>query len=277
MADSTQVISAALLARPIWRPPVVSPAHVYGPAIELAPLQELVFEPQPQSRWESFSQAHSGWLVFTSPASVQAFAHWISGFSQPAALGGHHKIAAVGAGTHQALGMLSEAGFLSEKDWQAAIRAADAERADAESLVQAMRQFIDTSGASWASQQVLVIEGHDNRPHLKQALSALGATVEALALYHRQNVLWQEPLLARVRSAVPGSMAVVVTSTPVVSAVLSQLARSGIDASHLVWCTHHQAIAAALAKAGLGEGRIRKVRLEPQALQDDLFLHEQYW
>lgn len=230
------------------------------------------------THWHHFRQAKSPWLVFTSPASVQAFAHWIAQIDLSVSRWPGLRFATVGSGTQQSLVALESIGFLNAADRANVLSSADAHRADAVTLVSAMHARVTELGLAWPTQTVMVVEGCDNRPQLKESLAALGAQVMGLALYERVNVAWPQTVIQQLKAAQPGQVAVVITSTQALDLALRQIEEAGIDSSRLVWCTHHQSIALTLAqmRAGL-QGRIRRVRLDPQALQEDLFSHEQYW
>ena len=97
----------AFLVRPQWRDGA-SPAMADA-RIVLAPVQELVACDLPAALATTLMQSASPWLVFTSPASVQAFDQWVTANGLGLVRDPWVRVAAVGAGTRDALARCAKA------------------------------------------------------------------------------------------------------------------------------------------------------------------------
>lgn len=260
----------AVLARPQWRLPLQSEA---APALDLriisAPLQELELIPADPNVLKEHIQAPMPWLVFTSPASAVAFQAYLKEVFQefPFAM---VRFVAVGAGTRDQLTEL-----FTELQRQEIVVSTEAEKADADTTLQALDQAIQKDRLSFSQQDFLVIEGQGNRPTLREGLTARQAKVRSLALYRRIDVQWPQSLWDRLAATPAGQAAIVVTSSPVIDRVIAAIRAKGLDPQKFQWCTQHATIANRLQKAGLGP--IRRVRLDAQLISDDLFTHDCNW
>jgi uroporphyrinogen-III synthase len=270
---SRPVISVALLARPEWRGlplenPVPEDSRIWP-----APLQHLVLEQdlsgQLYAALRDFVAKRSSivWAVITSPASVIAFADWMS---RPDAkwVSAIARFAAVGSGTAE---QMMRRGIGTRSTLTVG---GDASIADAMTTVEMISDALMREGASWADQSFIVVGGVGNRPTLCDALRAKGAGVMMLPLYRREDLDWPERVWAQLR-AHPDQTAVVVTSSTVIERLMASVVTHGVDPVSLTWATHHATIAANLTARGVSA--IRRVRLDVSALSSDLFEHEQYW
>lgn len=270
---SRPVISVALLARPEWRGLPLENLMPEDSRIWPAPLQHLVLEQDPSGQLHSalrgFVSKKSSivWVVITSPASVIAFAEWIS---RPDATwrSSIQRFAAVGSGTAE---QMIRRGIGTEST---VTIGGEASIADARTTVEMISDTLMREGALWADQCFVVVGGVGNRPTLCDALRAKGAEVMMLPLYRREDLEWPERVWSQLR-AHPDQTAVVVTSSTVIERLMASVVTHGLDPASLTWATHHATIAANLTARGVPA--IRRVRLDVSALSSDLFEHEQYW
>ena len=260
----------AVLARPQWRSPLQGESdRSLDPRIVAAPLQELeLLDLDPQAL-NSQLQLHGLWIVFTSPASVQAF---------QAQIGRHAlelpyralRFIAVGTGTRDQICRA----FSSLRSEEILI-SSDPEKADAASTLQALDQVARQTGLDWPSQHFLVIEGQGNRATLREGLVCRKAQVVSLALYARLDVQWPEALWARLAQSAPRQAGIVITSTTVIERLVHEMKARDLDPRKFVWCTQHATIAARLDNAGFGP--VRRIRLDAQSITNDLFTHGGNW
>lgn len=268
----------AFITRPRWQ---LSAGHAYPSARLIdAPLQELsLCQPNPEVFKAICSAAHP-WTVLTSPAAVEAMDRWVNATAINPMQIHKMRLAAVGSGTRQAIADLvarSNGNPLSA--WpvqlQAVVTAADDTRADAASLLVALDQLQQQEGFVWQDQTMLLAEGANNRPTLAAGLAERGAHVIVAAMYRRNDVTWPDSIWQMLAKAKAGECGVVVTSSGVIERLIADLGLHGLGAQHLVWCTQHAAIAKRLYALGVQE--VRRVALDSQALQADLFERSQYW
>lgn len=269
---SRPVTTVALLARPEWQGCPEETRDPVDPRIWPAPLQALVPEPTREdlrSAVIAFSSQPSStcWLVFTSPASVIAYQHWVRPPEQRLSPV-FDRLAAVGSGTAD---QMRRSDIESDR---AIMVGADAASADALATVEAIANQLKSDGMDWHDQSFVIVGGVDNRSTLADGLRAHGATVMSLPLYSRQDVEWSDVIWKRL-SEFPHETVIVITSSTVIERLMQSLVTHGIDPVSLHWATHHATIAARLSEQRLG--RIRRVRLDPPELSRDLFEHEQYW
>lgn len=268
----------ALIARPQWENS--RPAFATGSRLISAPLQLLqCVDPDPQPL-EAMKRTTSPWVVFTSPASVQAMDQWIEGTGVNPIMLPAMRLAAVGSGTRGAMLEMAEhrkmdgtfAWPIEQKE--ITVSATD-DRADAAQLLQALDQQQEKEGFAWKDQTFLLAQGEDNRSALADGLRERGAHVMALAMYRRKDVAWPESIWNMIAQSGNGECGVVVTSSTVIARLMADVAAHGLNASHLTWCTQHAAIAEKLRSAGVVH--IRRVALAPLSLEKDLFEHERHW
>lgn len=269
---SRPITTVALLARPQWRGLAGEAAGPADPRVWAAPLQLL----EPDSEAEALRSetlaflshpASTRWVIFTSPASVIAFQHWMQS-TKPGTPPKFDRFAAVGTGTAD---QMRRSGLQAEG---AIVVGADAATADAVATVKALAECLQSEGQAWAEQCFVVVGGANNRLTLIDELAKHGARVMALPLYSRRDVEWPDRVWKRL-SECPGETAVVVTSSTVVERLMQSLLTHGIDPASLTWATHHATIAAKLVAWGVSP--IRRVRLDSAELSKDLFDHEQHW
>jgi uroporphyrinogen-III synthase len=260
----------AVLARPKWRSPLQGePAAFDAKTIIAAPLQELVRLNADCALLTQHLGLANAWVVLTSPASVLAFKAALleCGIDLPErAL----RWAALGNGTRDQLIELFEG--LSEHD---VVVSEDPLKADANSLLLALDSATGQLSLTWQHQHFLIIEGEGNRETLRQGLVARRAHAQSLPLYQRVECDWPSEIWDRLTHARPKQAGIIITSTAVVDRLLDAMTQRGIDASKFCWWTQHAAIAAKLARHGLAP--IGRVRLDPQHLSNDLFLHGHNW
>lgn len=260
----------AILARPQWRSPLESASpSPQDPRIVCAPVQELVLLNADPAILQSHLLLEHPWIVFTSPASVVAF-HALLQRSALDISAYALRYVAVGNGTRDHL--LRVFPHLSQAD---VLVSADPERADANSTLAALDVLAAQEGMQWAEQQFLVIEGHDNRPTVREGLIARGAKAASSPIYERIDVDWPQPVWQRLSQARPGAVGIVITSTTVIDRVLQAMKARRLDPSRFRWCTQHLSIANKLMHAGLGP--VGHVRLDAQHLTGDLFTHGNNW
>lgn len=268
----------ALIARPQWESDHCA-AQSHARLID-APLQRLqCCEPQPQP-FEAFARASSPWVVFTSPASVQAMDLWMAHTGIHPMQLARLRVAAVGSGTRQAIADMAlhrpaSAAHAWPVSMEHIIVSMSDERADAIELLRALDHQQQREGFSWQEQTLLLAQGENNRPTLADGLIQRGAHVMALAMYRRKDVPWTKAIWQMLTASRSGECGVVVTSSTVVPRLMADLDDHGVHRSHLVWCTQHAAIAEKLRAQGISQ--IRRVSLSPASLERDLFEHEHYW
>lgn len=269
---SRPITTVALLARPQWRGLPGETAVPVDPRIWSAPLQ--VLEPEAiagdlRSETLGFLSRPSStrWAIFTSPASVTAYQHWVQS-TEFAITPEFDRFAAVGTGTADQM----QRGALQTD--RATVVGDDAATADALATVKAIADQLQSDGLAWKDQSFVIVGGVNNRPTLAQALAKHGAAVLSLPLYCRRDVEWSDVVWKRL-SECPRETAIVVTSSTVIERLMQSLLTHGIDPVRLTWATHHATIAAKLVAYGVSS--IRRVRLDPPELSKDLFEYEQYW
>jgi len=271
----------ALLTRPQWEGSTV---EAPDPRIVLAPLQHLqrlAFDDHLFVKGLEDS-GQSPWIVFTSPASVEAFGDWVdqkkkTSPSSPIDTIGNAHLAAVGGGTRDRFAALVEQKVLRAQQIEHTLFVEDREKADAQALIAALDAHGQSQGWSWRGQQVWLVQGEDNRPTLAQGLTGLGAVVRPMVLYRRINV----PFALRVSQLIKetakeiGALGIVITSSTVVDEAIKQCRNLSVDPQSIVWCTQHQTIAARLNEQGIQH--VRRVSLDPSLLISDLFGDEKIW
>ena len=269
---SRPLTTVALLARPQWRGLSGETSPPVDPRIWSAPLQVL----EPESIGEDLRSetlgflsrpASTRWAIFTSPASVTAYEHWVQTTAQQPTTQ-FDRFAAVGSGTAD---QMRRAVLKTDS---AIVVGADAATADALATVHAIADQVQSEGLAWKDQCFVIMGGTNNRPTLAEGLATLGATVMSLPLYSRRDVEWSDAVWKRLSES-PRETAIVVTSSTVVDRLMQSLVTHGIDPVRLTWATHHETIAAKLVACGVSP--IRRVRLDPPELSKDLFDYEQYW
>jgi len=267
----------ALLTRPQWiEGPLATPSEGHDPRILRAPIQGLVPLGSSLALLRAVHQQGAGWLLFTSPSSVEAFYISLLEASPDRPLLSNLRLIAVGGGTKDRLSLLLKAGRISQAQLDGATLADKRELADAESLLATLAELQRQEGFDWSNQTVLLVTAVGNRPRLHDGLAAWGAQVTNLVLYERVDLPWpDEAVKARMTAWSAQETAVVVTSTTVIPRMFEQLREASIDSASLVWCTQHQRIAERLQ--GLVTSKVRQVRLDPEFLTEDLFTHETYW
>jgi uroporphyrinogen-III synthase len=268
----------ALIARPRWESDPAGPSH--AARLIDAPLQLLTLcDPQPQA-FEALGRTTHPWIVFTSPASVQAMDRWIAHTGINPMQWASLRLAAVGSGTRAAIIDVSaqhavEPSCAWPLDHSQIIVSANDERADAAALLQSLDAEQQRLPFAWQDQTFLLAQGQANRPTLADGLAARGAHVIPLAMYRRQDVSWPAAIWQMIGQAGSGECGVVVTSSTVIARLMADLAAHGVDPAGLAWCTQHAAIAEKLRAHGLA--RVRRVSLQPASLEGDLFEHEHDW
>jgi uroporphyrinogen-III synthase len=250
------------------------------PRIIAAPLQHLVLNAPDKKILDQFRWAQQQWLVFTSPASVQALDQWLYQTGINIMFNPDMRVAAVGAGTNAQLAhYISENSSDPARAWRIdasrTITSAVDEKADAHALLAAMDAVYLRDGFLWQEQSVFLAQGQDSRHTLADGLRDRGAHVVVADLYRRIDVSWPTHIWQRLKSVGAGQMAVVVTSSTVVERMVAQCRAHGVDPISLVWASQHAAIAERLHEYGIQQ--VRRVRLDHTHLKDDLFHHEQYW
>lgn len=269
---SSAITSVALLTRPQWRGLPGETSADADPRIWAAPLQWLEPEPIRGDRGvETIGflshPSSTRWAIFTSPASVTAYQHWVQSTGQ-AITAEFDRFAAVGTGTADQM----RRGVVQMG--RPIVVGADASSADALATVKAIADQLRSEGLVWKDQSFVIVGGVNNRPTLSQELSHHGARVMSLPLYSRRDAEWPEVVWKRC-SEFPQETAIVVTSSTVVERLMQSLVTHGIDPARLVWATHHATIAARLLVYGVSP--IRRVRLDQPELSKDLFEYEQHW
>ena len=273
----------AWVARPEW----IDATFVQRPDTRLRPmpLQRLRMRSVPYAVFQGLERSASAWLVLTSPASVRALRRWLESSGDDYVRGlGRLRIAAVGSGTRDQL--LKEIFFtLGERSADAhpssdlkpeqIIVAAEGAHADAEGLLRAMDNIQKREHFDWSTQTLLLIEGESNRPTLREGLERRGAHVLSACLYLREDAPWPEQAWQEIAQAGPGEIGIVVTSSTTAEHLMGLFQHHGIPLIHVVWCTHHATIAGLLTKRGIS--RVRRVRLDDEFLEQDLFVNEHFW
>ena len=269
---SRPITTVALLARPQWRGLPGETGVPVDPRIWSAPLQ--VLEPESiagdlRSEMLGFLSRPSmtRWAIFTSPASVTAYQHWVQSTAY-VITPEFDRLAAVGTGTADQM----QRGALRTD--RAIVVGADAATADALATVKAIADQLQSEGLAWKDQCFVIVGGVNNRPTLAQELANQGASVLSLPLYSRRDVEWPEEVWKRL-SEFPRETAIVVTSSTVIERLMQALLTHRVDPVRLTWATHHATIAAKLVDCGVSS--IRRVRLDTPELSKDLFEYEQYW
>lgn len=275
---SRGAMKQAVLVRPQWHDALARDA--VDPRIVMAPLQVLRSCVPPSSVVSDFAQASSPWVVFTSPASVQAYARWSDADGIRWLRDPWVRVAAVGSGTCDELQREHIARHTPASDaWsfsiESVLHSETDEKADAKSLLAAFDAEHERSPFDWSAQTLFVIQAVDNRPTLADGLRARGAKVVETVLYERCDVEWGPAIWERLQSFEWSSTGIVVTSSGMVEKIIAQLVRRGVAVHELIWCTHHATIALRLQDQGLRP--IRRVRLSPEHLLSDLFTHEHVW
>ena len=269
----------ALLARPVWSPPLVDHASVAGtdPRIVTAPLQVLrLLDPDPRA--PVLVREVSPWLVLTSPSCVEALAAWLEQGRLPGLDDPWIRLAAVGRGTTDAI---AHHLFTARADAPPLMSArpvlcpGDHQRSDAQGLLAELAADQEREGFVWSRQTFLVLQGRPARPTLVDGLRQQGAVVAALDLYERCDVDWPAEIWASLHSSEPGQTGVVVTSTTVIPRLLELCRQHGVASDRLVWCTHHQTVADMLHAAT--RLPVRRVSLAESHLSRDLFIDERFW
>lgn len=245
-----------------------------------APLQRLqVCRPQAASL-QAIARVSSPWVLFTSPASVEAMDLWIAHTGIHPMQTPKLRVAAVGSGTRQAIAeMVSKHHADMSRSWPISIDdiivSASDEHADAIALLQALDERQRQEGFVWQDQSFFVAQGENNRPTLVDGLAARGADVMPLAMYRRMDVSWTDDIWRLIAASQPGEVGVVVTSSTVMPRLMGDLDAHGLNRSKLEWCTQHAAIAEKLRAQGVS--RIRRVTLSATSLEKDLFESERCW
>ncbi|NBW00827.1 MAG: uroporphyrinogen-III synthase [Betaproteobacteria bacterium] len=232
------------------------------------PLQRLEALDSDTSVLHGLSGAVSPWIVWTSPAAVQAFFFWLKRHAQDITFLGKVWLAAIGSGTRDQLLRLYPG---ADK----IVCADSSERADAPGLLTAMDLFMRQKSMDWASQTLLVVEGESNRPTLREGFVARGAVCLVAELYRRVEAPWPESAWTEITRSAAGALGLVVTSSGAGRQLIAAFQAHGLALSQVIWCTHHAAIAQLVQEAGVA--RVRRVRLNHQWLSYDLFEHEAYW
>lgn len=270
-------IEAALLTRPVWQGEHLD---FLDARILSAPLQELCacdcLATEVSEIEHALKSADSLWLIFTSPASVDAFFAWLARHRKIHAAFKNQKtgllrLAAVGEGTRDKIFHHPEAALFPGVKSQEIVVGEDAAHADARSLLAAIKK----SSLNVSAQNALLIQGKDSRPTLHDGLIESGFKVRTLSLYERITVSWNKAIYERLKAASPQTIAVVVTSSQAVDLALEQMKKAGVEPLAQVWATHHQTIAGLLKQKEWGQ--VLKVRLAPEALARDLFEHQSTW
>lgn len=268
----------ALLVRPQWHD---SPTAISRDLrVIAAPVQRLEPCSVEESVASTVTQANSPWLVFTSPASVQAFVRWTATQSIALARDSGVRVATVGSGTRDELSRaIQDHATDAHGAWALsldnAISSASDEKADAMALLAALDSEHHRAPYAWSAQTMLVIQATDNRPVLSQGLRERGATVIDAALYRRVDIDWTADVWARIAQCPWSDSGVIVTSSTVVDRILTMMRAHQIRVEDIVWCTHHVTIAQRLQAAGIA--KVRRVRLDHEHLVSDLFDHEYHW
>ena len=268
----------ALLVRPQWRD---SPTAIsLDPRVVAAPVQRLEPCPVDGSIASTVTRSDSPWLVFTSPASVQAFSRWTA--TEPIALVRDPwvRVATVGSGTRDELSCaIQDHAADPQGAWALSIEkvvsSPSDEKADAMTLLAALDAEQYRAPFAWSAQTMLVIQATDNRPTLSQGLRERGATVIDAALYRRVDIDWTADVWARIAQCPWSDSGVIVTSSTVVDRILTMMRAHQIRVEDIVWCTQHVTIAQRLQAAGIA--KVRRVRLDHEHLVSDLFDHEYHW
>lgn len=268
----------ALITRPQWESKASGPTG--SSRLIDAPLQELqLCAPDPQTLKALLDASHP-WVVFTSPASVQAMDRWVRATGiHPMQCKGL-RVAAVGSGTRYAA-MQVAAHHADDPSMRWAVNLDDAvvslsdERADAHTLLAALDAFVDQHALKWNEQTLLVAQGEGNRPTLAEGLAQRHARVIATALYRRTDVPWSESVWSAIKSHPAGECGVVVTTSGVIDRLVSDCASHAVKPQHLVWCTQHAAIADRLHARGITH--VRRVSLDAAHLEHDLFEGGSTW
>lgn len=259
----------ALLTRPIWEH---EKAVSSDSRIVAAPLQRLRLLKNPDLHLNTLTTTADAWIVFTSPASAEAFGLCME--KSPSGLPATTRIAAVGRGTaDRVVEVLGSC--LSKDAISRMVVGESAHKATALALLDALAEYGKNARTDWTQATMLVVEGRNNRPTLCEGLADLGATVMRLEIYERSNVDWDLPIIEKIRTPQPLDIAIVVTSGAAIELACAQLKRHGVDPHHLRWCTHHESIASQIAGHGLLP--VGRVRLAPGELAVDLFDHPQFW
>lgn len=297
MGTASATLRSALIARPQWdwSSPVGmgdghNPAIASSPSIHEegaadhrlvnAPLQHLWLCEPDRQLLDRFRWSQRQWLVFTSPASVQALDQWLFHTGINVMFNPDMRIAAVGSGTNAQLAhYIAENAADPARAWRInasrTVTSAVDERADAHGLLAALDAVCQRDGFYWQEQVVMIAQGQGSRATLVEGFRARGATVLVANLYRRIDVSWSDSVWAMLANAAPQEIAVVLTSTTVVDRLLQEYASHQLGLNHVVWATQHAAIAERLRDRGIQ--MIRRVRLDTSYLSGDLFEHEQYW
>lgn len=259
----------ALLTRPIWEH---EKAVSSDSRIVAAPLQRLNLLKNPDLHLNNLTKTADAWIVFTSPASAEAFGLCME--KSPIGLPAKTRIAAVGRGTAdrvaQVLGPCVSKGAIANM-----VVGESAHKATALALLDVLAESGKKSRTDWTQATMLAVEGRNNRPTLYEGLVDLGATVLRVEIYERSNVDWDLPIIEKIRASQPLEVAIVVTSGAAIGLALAQLKRHGVDPRHLRWCTHHESIASQIAGHRLLP--VGRVRLAPGELAADLFDDPNFW
>ena len=276
--DGMVEMRQAVLIRPQWRDAPDGPPR--DPRLLLAPLQYLTCRMPDPSVVQAFAAAESPWIVFTSPASVQAYARWSDAHNIRWLCDPWVRIAAVGSGTRDELVRVNEARKAkTQTAWSCAaenvlVSAAD-EKADAVSLLAAFDAEHDRVPFEWSAQTLFLVQAVEHRPTLRNGLTDRGARVVETVLYERQDVVWDESVWERLRACPWSDTGIVVTSSGLVDTLAAMFRAHRVPIGQLIWCTHHATIAQRLQAIGLAS--VRRVRLSPEHLTLDLFEHEILW
>ena len=216
----------ALLVRPQWHD---SPTAISRDLrVIAAPVQRLEPCSVEESVASTVTQANSPWLVFTSPASVQAFVRWTATQSIALARDSGVRVATVGSGTRDELSRaIQDHATDAHGAWALfldnAISSASDEKADAMALLAALDSEHHRAPYAWSAQTMLVIQATDNRPVLSQGLRERGATVIDAALYRRVDIDWTADVWARIAQYPWSDSGVIVTSSTVIDRILTMM------------------------------------------------------
>lgn len=243
------------------------------------PLQHLELLPADASLLAQLNAAACPWLVFTSPGSVRAFAHWSEQTGIHVLMRDVVRVAAVGSGTRDQLITEAAQQAATPHPWRIdpkqILIADDADRADAQGLLAAFDGLAQREGLDWRRQTLLLAEAEGNRPILREGFAHRGAQVLAARIYRRVETQWPAAAWAELASTPPGEIGLVVSSSALARRLVELFHDHGLALTQAIWCTHHSSIAQQLRTLGIE--MIRRVRLGAQLLDQDLFEHENYW
>lgn len=267
----------AWIVRPDWR--ASQPFQDSDHRLRAMPLQHLELLPADASLLAQLQSAACPWLVLTSPGSVRAFAQWSDQTGIHVLATGSVRLAAIGSGTRDELMKEAAQRAAGPHAWRidgrAILIAEDAERADAQGLLAAFDGLAGREGFDWRGQTLLIAEAEGNRPILRDGLAQRQAQVLVARMYRRVDAQWPEAAWSALAAARPGEIGLVVSSSVMARRLVDEFGAHGLALTQVIWCTHHAAIAQQLQTLGIHV--IRRVRLQADTLEQDLFEHEINW